>query len=100
MKVIITENAMDDLLSIGRSIEKDNPQRALSFLEELETKCMRLGETPRAYPLLPEWKHTGIRRRVHGNYLIFYRVNATAVEVLHILHGARDYKAILFPDEG
>jgi toxin ParE1/3/4 len=40
-----------------------------------------------------------VRRRVHGNYLIFYRAGAEAVEVLHILHGGMDYERVLFPDE-
>jgi plasmid stabilization system protein ParE len=38
--------------------------------------------------------HWGIRRRVHGNYLIFYRVREELVEVVHVLHGARDYETL------
>ena len=45
---------------------------------------------------MPRYESAGIRRRVYGNYLIFYRVNVSAVEVLHILHGARDYEQIIF----
>ena len=41
---------------------------------------------------------SGVRRRVHGNYLIVYRVQDRRV-VLHILHGARDYAAVLFPED-
>lgn len=40
-----------------------------------------------------------LRRKVFGNYLIFYDVGADAVEILHILHGARDYAQIIFPGE-
>lgn len=36
---------------------------------------------------------------MHGNYLIFFRVSDEAVDVLHILHGARDYEKLLFGDE-
>jgi plasmid stabilization system protein ParE len=39
----------------------------------------------------------GVRRRPVGDYLIFYRVAADRVEVVHVLHGARDYEALLFP---
>ncbi len=53
---------------------------------------------PHASPLLTNRPGSGIRRRTYGNYLIFYRVSGTAVEVLHILHGARDVERILFPD--
>ncbi len=36
---------------------------------------------------------------VHGNYPIFYRIRADAVEIPHVLHGAMDYERVLFPDE-
>jgi plasmid stabilization system protein ParE len=31
--------------------------------------------------------------------LIFYRVGADAIEVAYILHGARDYEPLLFPEK-
>lgn len=99
MKVIITQAAEADLLAIGRRIALGNPARAMSFLDELEAKCLALANMPRAFPLLPNWEHTGIRRRIHGDYLIFFRIGKNDLEVLHILHGARDYEAILFAEE-
>jgi toxin ParE1/3/4 len=38
-----------------------------------------------------------IRQKVHGNYLIFYRVVTDQVQIIHILHGARDDEGLLFP---
>jgi plasmid stabilization system protein ParE len=54
---------------------------------------------PRAYPLVPRHENSGVRRVPHGDYLIFYRVTADTVDILHVLNGARDYEPILFPDE-
>ena len=51
-----------------------------------------------AFPLLAGHSESGIRRRVHRRYLIFYRVENETVQFLHILHGAMDYEAILFPE--
>ena len=62
-------------------------------------RAMRLGDNPLAFPLVPRHEHGGIRRRVFGNYLIFYLVEADTVHIVHILHGAQDYEALLFPDE-
>ena len=98
MKVIVTNAALDDLLQIGQAIRTDNPQRAETFVSEIYDRCRRLGAMPRAFPLLPNWEERGIRRRPFGDYLIFYRINKDQVEVLHVLHGARDFEAILFPD--
>ena len=53
---------------------------------------------PHAYALVPRHEDSGVRRLPHGNYLIFRRVTADAVEILHVLHGARDYEPIVFPD--
>jgi toxin ParE1/3/4 len=99
MKVVLAQTAIADLIEIGRYIKKDNPLRAETFVEELEQKCRELGTMPHAFPLVPHRKNRNIRRRVHDDYLIFYRVGAIQVEVLHIVHGAQDYEAWLF-DEG
>jgi plasmid stabilization system protein ParE len=71
MRVVITAAAKADLLAIRRYIEADNPTRAVSFVEELLDRCLALADTPRAYPLVPRYERFGIRRCVHGNYLIF-----------------------------
>ena len=87
------------MMEIGRFIKAHNPARAAPFVDELYDRCEALGENPRAFPLLDSHKDQGIRRRVYGNYLIFYRVKDAIVEVLHVLHGAQDYGQILLGDE-
>lgn len=99
MKVVVTEAAYADLFRIGQTIKKDNPSRAESFVSELFERCQRLGQMPRAFPLLPSWEERNIRRRPYGEYLIFYRIAGEIVEILHVLHGAMEYEKILFPDE-
>ena len=66
-------------------------------MQELVGRIARLGDMPRAFPLVPRYEHTGVRRLPHGNYLIFYRVAETQVEILHILNGAQNYEPLLFP---
>jgi plasmid stabilization system protein ParE len=96
MRVVITAAAKADLLAIRRTIEADNPTRALSFVDELLDRCLALADTPRAYPLVPRYERFGIRRCVHGDDLIFYRLQPEVIEVIHILQGARDIEARLF----
>lgn len=97
MKVVIAEAAARDLEQIADYIGQRNPVRALSFLSELRDACIAIGAAPRAYPLVPRFESRGIRRRVHGNYLIFYRLREEVVEIIHVLHGAMDYERVLFP---
>lgn len=97
MIVELSAEAEQDLEEIGDHIALDNPERAISFIRELRAKCLDLASFPRSYPLMPRYEKSGIRHRSHGNYLIFYRVEAESVVVIHVLHGAMDYRAILFP---
>ena len=97
MRLVLTRAAEADLERIGDHIAKDSPARALSFVGELRERVFGLLADPHAFPLVPRYESLGIRRRVHGNYLIFYRVAGDEVQVLHILHGAMDVEAHLFP---
>lgn len=96
MIVEFSDEAEGDLEQIADYIAKDNPRRALSFVQELRGKCEALAATPKGFPLVPRYEQHRIRRRVHGSYLIFYRVEDEHVVIVHVLHGAMDYAAILF----
>jgi toxin ParE1/3/4 len=99
MVVIVTGPAEAELEHIADHIAARNPVRALTFVRELRDKCEALADAPRAYPLVPRYEHFGIRRRPHGDYLIFYRIGVDAIHIVHILHGAQNYEPILFPEE-
>jgi toxin ParE1/3/4 len=98
MIVIFSHAAEADLEAIADWITADNPDRALSFLRELRQCCQSLASAPRRYPLVPRYRSAGIRRRAHRDYLVFYQISPNAVEILHVLHGARDYEPILSPE--
>jgi plasmid stabilization system protein ParE len=94
VRVVFTGKAENGLRTIGDYIAQDSPRRAVSFMKELREAAMALGESPLAFPVAPGFETYGIRRRTYGNYLILYRVSAERVEILHILHGARDVQAL------
>ena len=98
MIVELTAEAEQDLEDIGDRIALRNPERAVSFIRELRAKCLDLADFPRGFPVVPRYEEHGVRHRVHGKYLIFYRVETVGVVVIHVLHGAMDYEAIVFPD--
>ena len=96
MKVVITTAARSELAAIGDYIGGDNPERAASFIDELIDRCEDLASMPDRFQLVPRYVHIGVTSS--------YRVTAVSVEVLHIVHGARDWQRLLFgeeaPDEG
>ena len=95
MIVRLTAAAESDLEQIADYIAQDNPKRALSFVLALRDKCLSLADAPYGFPLVTRYERHGIRRRVYGNYLIFYRVDGDYISVIHVLHGARDFAALL-----
>ena len=95
MKIVFTDAAKADLRDIGDWIAEDNPVRARSFIVELRRKTLSIGVNPRLYPLALNLEVQGIRRRLYRGYLIFYRVGENRIDILHILHGARDYEALM-----
>jgi plasmid stabilization system protein ParE len=99
MKLVFTLAARSDLQAIGDWIAQDNPARALSFVDELERHCSRLTGMSHVHPVLAGHEQSGIRKSVHGRYLIFYRITSDALEILHILHGAQDWGWRLLEEE-
>ncbi len=89
MKVRLSPDALDDLARIGDWIERDNPGRAATFVEELRVACRELGDFPRALPAFPQFG-PATHRRVHGNYLIIYDIEPAWVTVVAVVHGARN----------
>jgi plasmid stabilization system protein ParE len=99
VNVRLTAEAEADLERMADTIARDNPPRALTFVQELRAACLGLARFSERFPLVPRYADRGVRHRIHGNYLIFYQVGADAVIVLHVLHGAMDYAEALFPRE-
>jgi toxin ParE1/3/4 len=99
VKVVVTATAKRDLIGIADYIRPHDPRPAASFVEELLDHCQTLAELPLRHPLVPRFERHGVRRCVHADYLIFYRAGTRFIEVIHILHGARDYEALLFPTD-
>lgn len=95
MKVKLTSEALADLKEIGRWIAQDNPRRARSFVKDLSASAMSLGRQPRRFPIVMQGMESPIRKRAYHGYLMFYRVEADSVQVVRIVHGARDWAALL-----
>jgi plasmid stabilization system protein ParE len=97
--LVVTASAEAEVDEIASYLAETSPVSALRFIDEIETAIRQLGEWALRYPLVPGHDQSGIRRRVVRPYNIYYRVAGREVEVLHILHAARDYERLLFPEE-
>jgi toxin ParE1/3/4 len=99
MKVVLTERALADLDEIADWIGRDNWDRAEAFIDLLQSKCMTLSRYPRRYPLVTGAAEAGLRKLTFRDYLIFYRPLDEKLEILRIVHRARDWAALLAHDK-
>ena len=88
-RFIILPAARLDLIEIGDFIALDNPRRALSFVAEIEALMVKASERPASFPAREELG-PGLRVAVHGRYLIFFREVGEEVQIVRVIHGARD----------
>jgi toxin ParE1/3/4 len=87
-RLVFSPRAEVDLEEIGDYIARDNPARAISFLDEVRARCDRIAATPASYPAREDLA-AGLRMAVHGRYLVLFRTNPDGVRIERILHGAR-----------
>lgn len=88
-----TEASDDDLEDIGQFIARHNPERADSFVDEIIAIYDRLAEHPHMGRDRSELAD-GMRSFPCARYVIFYRVVDRGVEILRVLHGARDLPSL------
>ena len=87
--VEFSPEALADLEGIGEYIGFENPSRARSYVDEIYRKALNVSTTPQAYPKRDDLRRD-LRMAVHGLYLILFRIGDEYVEIVRILHGARD----------
>ncbi len=90
MIVTIAKPAEADFEYILDAIAVNNPPAAVAIVRALRESCLSLSDMPHRYPLIPGHEESGVRRRRHWPYLIFYKALDASVVILHILHGAVD----------
>lgn len=90
-----TALAEEDLEEIWLYIAADNIVAADALLHKLVAKSVLLASNPEVGRSRPEI-HEGLRGVPVGNYILFYRPEHGGIELIRVLHGARDIDALLF----
>lgn len=85
----VSGDARRDLDEIWRYIARDNPEAADQFVRVITLRFNSLASQPHMGRLRKELSEK-IRSHAVGNYIIFYRPTNDGIEIVRILHGARD----------
>jgi toxin ParE1/3/4 len=92
-RIVRSPESDEDLFEIAAYIARDNLAAALRLIDKLDVKLRLLSEFPglgRARDDLAP----SLRSFPVGNYIIFYRPLPDGIEVVRVLHGARDLRRI------
>lgn len=94
MRLSLTPAARRDLREIADWVAADDSDAADRFVAVLAAKARAIADMPLAFPVVPQLRRFGIRKRNHGDYLILYRVDPDRMRILRIVNGKRDYAAL------
>lgn len=86
-----------DVIDIVDYIARDRPQAARAFVDRLDRAGARLAVFPRSgkRPSDERLQRSGYRLLVVDDYLVFYVVAGSAVQIRRVIHGARRYEFLL-----
>jgi len=96
--ITVTKQAKQDLIEIWVYVADNNPAAAEKLLDTLNKKIGMLADHPLLGPARPDIA-PDLRYLISGNYLILYRVIGDSVEIVRVLHGARNLSALFRGDE-
>ncbi len=92
-QVRISPRARADLIEIWSYIADDSEANADAFVDKLYETIQVLGRQPGSGRYREELA-SGIQSFPFGRYIIFYRAVTSAIEIVRVLHGARDIENI------
>lgn len=104
MAIIRRDRFMADLRGIVVHLELDDLDVAARFIDRVEETVQFLERMPGIGDPAPfaDPRYRGVRRstvRKFRKHVIYYREIADGVELLRLLHGARDFRHIFGEDE-
>lgn len=94
MKIRRLPQAIRDVDDIWLHIAADNPAAATRMAERLSAGVARLADFPESGRTRPEIG-AGARSVVVGRYLVLYRVSGDCVDIVRVIHGAREITGLL-----
>ena len=82
--------AGDDLVSVAEYISRDSESYAATVVRELVAAARSLRVLADRGRQVPEYDDPSVRELIVRKYRLVYRVQPERVEVLRIIHGARE----------
>jgi len=94
---ILTPSAERDVSEIWDYISVDNPEAANRVLAALESAMVKVAKNPGVGHWREEFADKRHRFLLVYSYLIVYRYEAKPIQIVRVLHAARNVQSILSP---
>ena len=89
MKLLWTQESLEQLNSIEDYIAKDSLERAVKFIDQIIELAETLLDNPQMGRVVPEIANPVIRELILKKYRIVYRINENCIEILTVFEGHR-----------
>jgi plasmid stabilization system protein ParE len=90
MKVHWTDTAEGHLDAVYAHIAQDSPEYARHMVDRLTRRSQQIADFPFSGRRVPEYDIEQIREVIEGSFRIIYHIKSDQIDVLAVIHGARD----------
>ena len=94
-RFVLTPAAREDLVEIFEYISKDSPDAARRVRKEFRSAMQKLARMPDMGHVRRDLTSESFRFWSVYSYLVIYRAEARPIQILRVIHGARDVRSIL-----
>lgn len=91
MKVVWTDTAVRHLRAIHDYIAEDSETYARIVVDRITDRSRQLASHPHSGRRVPEYDATDVREVIEPPYRVIYRVAEDRVDVLGVIHSARQF---------
>jgi toxin ParE1/3/4 len=92
MKIIVSDEADNDLMQIFSYLSQRSPQATQSLLDAINRRFVNLESFPLLGAPCPDLGQD-VRSAIVSPYMVLYAVRRDHVTILRVLHGGRDIEA-------
>jgi addiction module RelE/StbE family toxin len=90
MRVHWTDTAEKHLDAIHTYIALDSPEYAKRMVDRITRRSQQIADFPFSGRKVPEYDFEKIREVIEGPYRLIYHIKPDQIDVLAVIHGARD----------
>jgi len=93
VKIIWSRESLQQLIEIENYISRDNPERAVQFINRLIDRVEKIKDFPYKGRVVPEFSLNEIQEVFEKNYRIVYRISEKQIEILTVFEGHKLLKS-------